>query len=1002
MDVTGENRKPGIRPFSAVLLMVALSVIGLFCIPRLQVQYKPSPRERLAEVSYSLSGASAEAIEAEVTSKLEGVLSRLRGVTDVSSISRKGSGSITLKFRKGTNIGKARLEVASAIRNVYPTLPRSLTYPTVTVSSSGKSAREGASLIYTLKGTALTSEIERYARENLLPPISALPDVDGVRISGVTPCHWVITFDAAKVRAAGLQADAIARAIQTASAGEALGLVDTWQGQMAVRLSGGVDPEDFGSIPIETGHGSILHLRDLADWQFMESEPQAYYRVNGLNTINLAVMVRESSNLLVAVQSVKNEMRRLEAFSPQDIQLGISYDASEYVREELNKIYLRTGLCLIILFLFVLVATLSWRYLAVMAITLTVNILSALALYAVLGIPIHIYTLAGITVSLGIVIDTSIVMVDHYARWRNRKILSSLFIATFTTVAALLMVFLLPEEERLNLADFVLVVVVNLSLSLLTACFFVPSLMELMPLTDKKRTYPVSRLRRLATLVRRYRGYIVWGCRHKWIVYSIVLLLFAWSGYVFYHGLDRMNFYRQPERKQLVIQAGMQEGCTVSQLNEIMHAMENYLAQFQEIETFVTSIFRSLTGSITVEFKPEYERSGFPSQLKSRVIEVAKNYGGATWSVFGVDDLSFNNDVNINYRNNLIRLSGYNYRQLLQYAQILMDKMAAQPRINSQEIWTAGSFSPPGMEFNLKYDFEHVSAMGVNPFHYYNQLGSRLYDRPVGYVYTPERGKEELVLRSSDVDRYDLWHVMNEPIQMDGQLITLSDVGAITKQRSGIDIRRENRAYQVDVCFDFLGQDILAREIVGGLVDQMNHDVLPVGYKAQWGRDLWHRQPKENYLWIILLIVAVIFVALSMAFNSLRLPFAVISLIPVSLTGVFMVFGYSDFSFDQGGFAALVMLNGIVVNAGIYLVNTYRNMLPKGRSVLLYMRAFRYKILPILLTSLSTLLGLLPFFSDGPQEVFWFDFALGTVAGLIFSLVALVFLLPLILLGKKN
>ena len=147
---------------------------------------------------------------------------------------------------------------------------------------------------------------------------------------------------------------------------------------------------------------------------------------------------------------------------------------------------------------------------------------------------------------------------------------------------------------------------------------------------------------------------------------------------------------------------------------------------------------------------------------------------------------------------------------------------------------------------------------------------------------------------------------------------------------------------------------------------------------------------------------------LAMSFESMRYPLAVIFMIPVSFIGLFLVFGLSDFSFDQGGFAAFVMLCGVVVNAGIYLVSTWRSqmrryMTHRADSVRLlyaYVRAWNHKINPIMLTILSTILGLLPFLADGPDEVFWFDFAIGTIGGMVFSVIALIFVLPVSLLRR--
>ena len=139
-------------------------------------------------------------------------------------------------------------------------------------------------------------------------------------------------------------------------------------------------------------------------------------------------------NLLTVTEDVRETMLELQRGFPEEITAGIAYDSAEYVSGELDKIYLRTGLCILILLLFVFVVSRSWRYMLIIVLTLAVNLLIALAIYAFAGISIHIYTLAGITVSLGIVIDTSIVMIDHYAHSRDRKAFPSLCAAAATKI----------------------------------------------------------------------------------------------------------------------------------------------------------------------------------------------------------------------------------------------------------------------------------------------------------------------------------------------------------------------------------------------------------------------------------------------------------------------------------------------------------------------------------------------------------------------------------------
>ena len=180
-----------------------------------------------------------------------------------------------------------------------------------------------------------------------------------------------------------------------------------------------------------------------------------------------------------------------------------------------------------------------------------------------------------------------------------------------------------------------------------------------------------------------------------------------------------------------------------------------------------------------------------------------------------------------------------------------------------------------------------------------------------------------------------------------------------------------------------------------------------VGYLAKDPGSGLFSSRRDTYEWLVFLILLVIFVILSMAFESLRLPFAIIFLIPISFIGIFLVFGFSDISFDRGGFAAIVMLCGIVVNAGIYIIADYNRLVGKTvcgipQRIRLYIKSFNHKTMPILLTVVSTILGLLPFLSDGPEEVFWFDFAIGTISGMAMSLVAIVLYLPVFAIKAKQ
>ena len=1048
-DINRSQR--GIPAFSVLLIMAALAVIGVAMLPMLNVQYTPSPVERKIDVSFTWPDASARLIEQSVTSRIEGALSAITGSESVSSRSSKGSGRVTIRFRKGTEMAAARFEVASAIRNLYPKLPEEVSYPAISIATGG--TRESDMLVYTIKADLPSRRIEEYVEAHMSTPLSQTEGVGKVSLSGVTPFEWVITFDPKAMEVNGISAADLAAAFRDYFRSDVIGLTtlphaDGTDRSIVLKLRNRASL-NFGDIPIARRNGRIYHLRDFATARWCEAPPSTYFRINGLNTITLSIGCEASTNMLRVAENVKEEMQRLQAAFPPGISATLTYDASEYVSGELHKIYLRTLLCVAILMLFVYLVSRDFNYLLIIAVTLAVNILVAVVFYNLLNLDIHIYTLAGITVSLGIIIDSSIIMVDHYSYYRNRRVFVSILGALLTTIGALGIVWLLPEKQQANLTDFSLVIVINLVVSLIVALLFIPALLDKFPLKRSMTVSSVKRRRLTVRVSRAYARFIGWGRRHRWLF--IVALIWGFgiptfllpekiepekgetpgrgtelynkimegrfmtehrsfldkflgsSLHLFHTATSRYNNFREPEQKVLYVNAGMAEGCTVQQLNDVVRHMENYICQFDEVDMFRTRITSYDNARIEITFKPEYENSGFPSMLKQELTSAAINFGGATWRVWGIDDNSFNNNIVSSYRSNQIRLRGYNYDQLAAYADRLIDSLSTNRRVSEPEIMDGDAWTLPHNEFTIRYDDERIAATGLDVSDYYTILNTMLYQSRLPSVYNGEE-LQQVILESGDRDRFDRWHIANAQVGIDSLRTKLSTVGTIEKHRTGISIRRSKQSYEILVGFDFIGSYELGKRLIERTVRQLNDEILPIGFRADSPSHNFGRKEKQQQAWLILLVVAIIYTMCTILFESLRKPLVIILMIPISFIGVFLSFGWSDFIFDQGGFAAFVLLCGIVVNAGIYLINEEDTCaaISSKRGIALYLKAFNHKIVPISLTILSTILGLAPFLYDGPEEVFWFAFAIAAISGTFFSVIALLIYLPIFLPMRRN
>lgn len=1046
--------------FRVILIMASLMLVGAAMIPLLNIQYAPGVRQKGITVWFGWNGASARIVEQEVTSKIEGTLASLSGIREMYSSSYKDGGSVSLAFKQDANMDAIRFDISSRIRQLYPSLPEGVSYPSLSTGMDGESA--SPVLTYTINADLPTWQIDQFTRDHFAEPLSRIEGVNTVTVSGATPFEWTVTFDPNRCAPLGITGSDIATAFTTLGQNHPIGLgrlsgadsVDLRQIRIHLEQSP-LPPETWEQLVVKNVAGRIVRLGDIATIQHRQKLPDTYYRINGLNNINLTIYAERHVNTLVLTDVLKARIAQLKDELPDGYSITLADDTSVYIRGELGKIYWRTGLSILILLLFVFLTSRSWRYLWLIVLTLACNILVAFIFYNLFGLEIHLYSLAGITVSLGMIIDTSIIMIDHYGRFGNRRVFLAIMGALLTTIGALSIVLFLPENQRDNLVDFCAVIVINLVVSMFISVLFIPALIDKCPIYDRSRQrrkpFKTRRKRRVARITALYARFLRRSRRLRWLYIVVAVLGFgipvqllpakiehkndpkrdstiwvraynATIGSDFYQqkaktyvegvlgGSMRLfakdvyssDFYSDPERTRLIINASLPEGCTVHQLNETIRDMENFLSGFDEIDMFRTRITGYDNGQITVTFKPVAEKQGFAYRLKDLATTKAISLGGADWRIYGVGQ-GFNNSLSSGWKQNRIYLYGYNYEQLYRYAEELVDSISTNPRVSEPEIMGRMSYSGGDnrTEFYLDLNFDRFALYGLSPVEYYQTLRQQLYRSSLPAFYRNGR-IEQAVLVSSEADRFDAWHMQNDILTVGGRDVKLSELGTMAKRKSGNNIYKYNQQYSLLVAFDFVGSYELASRFTNRQVERLKSE-LPVGYSVvNPSGGWWGGSGGGSPYWLLGLVILIIYFICAVLFESLRQPLVIISMVPISFIGVFLTFYLFELKFDQGGFASFVLLSGLVVNAGIYLINDY-NIFRRGGvrcGLGTYLRAYNRKIIPILLTVLSTVLGLVPFVVIS-REPFWFSFAAGAMGGMLFSIVAILFYLPVFLPMKR-
>ena len=224
-------------------------------------------------------------------------------------------------------------------------------------------------------------------------------------------------------------------------------------------------------------------------------------------------------------------------------------------------------------------------------------------------------------------------------------------------------------------------------------------------------------------------------------------------------------------------------------------------------------------------------------------------------------------------------------------------------------------------EYFLRFNFERFAQQELTPANYYDFLTQQLYRNSLQPVFIYGQ-QTPITLVSSENKDFDIWHLQNDIITMNKQSVKLSDLGNIEKRPSGNNIYKKNQVYSLQVAYDFLGPHELAKRVMEREIKKLNLQ-LPLGFKAEnkYLSTNW-KQQSQPYILLFLIVIIIYFIC-AILFESLWQPFIIILMIPISFIGVFLTFYLFQFNFDQGGFASFVLLCGIVVNAGIYLINEY-------------------------------------------------------------------------------
>jgi len=983
--------------------MGILMLIGMALIPRLDFADQPRPRQgKTLTISFTWQGASAKVIEQNVTSRIEGLVSSVKGVKSVESVSQYGSGNVTIHLKKDASVSSVKFEIGSLLRQVRDRFPEGVSYPIlsggeVITSESGLETHRPL-LTYLIQANMQGRDIRRDVERILKPQIEQEDGVSRIEVTGGTDYYLQISYDAQLLSLYGVTVSDIEEAIRIHMGrkdivGEVIHL-DKSDQPARTSIFLGTDTMDFHieSFPVKTIDGKIIYLNNLATCEWKEQNPDRYYRVNGMNTIYLNVYAKEDANISKVANKVKEVIAEHIKPSATNIQYTLTYDRAEEQMSEFYTLVIRSGISILFLLLVVYLSKRSWKYLCIIATTLLANILIAVPIYWLLDLRLHPFSMAGITVSFGLIIDSTIVMVDHYSYTRNFGAFYGILGAMLTTIGSLLIIIWLPEFLKIVMYDFSWIIIINLAIGLLVALLFVPALVCRLNYSSRQRGIP-QHLQFVRGWTLFYSKY-VYISQHRiwrWMLLLIMAGMFIGSLMLFTDTFDRNTYQPAPTETKLYIRGQMPLGGSVQQMNEKVEMIEAFLSQFEEIKHFETQV-TSNGASIIVEFKSEALNTGFPYLLENKVIGRLITIGGADWSTHGVSKRGFSNSLNLQHRANSIEIAGYDYDRLYRFAEDICRKLRTNNRVSDITIETPGHENQND-ELYAEYNRQQLMLYGTKVTDIYASLSSMFSEHKLTNV-TNNGKKLDIILTPKQNENFDLWQLDNSYIKVANQDVKVSDLMSIRHREGKNIIPRENQEYILRVAFNVLGSYEYTSKYIEQVTDEFN-SMFPIGFRCINKSYGGYHDSGMQY-WLIGLVAVIIFFICAILFESLHKAFVIIMLIPYSLTGLFLTYYFSGVEFGTGGFAAMCLTCGLSVNAGIYLMNEYNQNRNK------FVKAYNHKIIPILLTVASTIVGLIPFLIDGDSDNFWYSFSVGSMGGMLTSVPAMILVMPLLIYQKDS
>ncbi len=994
------------RPVLAIVMSLVIVLFGVIGFSFLGVREFPSVDPPVVTVSTSYVGANADVIESQITEPLEDAINGVAGIRTLTSVSREGRSSISVEFELGVNIEAAANDVRDKVSGALNRLPPDVDPPVVE-----KADADSSPIIFlTIRSDKRDLlEISRIAEIMFKERIQTIPGVSSVQIWGQRRYSMRLWMDPIKLASLKLAPSDVLQAVNRENVELPSGRVEGSNTELTVRTLGRLNtPEDFNNLIVKESNGNVVRFKDIGRAELYPENDRTILRRDGIPGCALAIVAQPGANNIDIADRLYQKLAQIERDLPSDVSYQMSYDSTKYIRASISEveetIFIAFGLVLSIIFLFLR----DWRTTVIPVVTIPISLIGAFFVMYLLGFTINVLTLLGIVLAIGLVVDDAIVVLENIyvkveegmepeeaARKGSTEIYFAVISTTVSVVAVFLPVIFLQGLTGRLFREFGLVVASSVAISAFVSLTLTPMMSA--KLLKRRAVQP--------WLYRKTEPFFVWltssyasslqgFMKRRWLGFVVVV---SAVGLIYWLGTNLPSELAPLEdRSEFRLQAQAPEGATFDYMDGYVMELTRFIEQeVPEVAGRVSVTAPGFGGSgvnsgfVRVILKSPTERERTQQQIVDEITAKSKRFTGVrTW-------ITVNQTIGDRRGGFPVQfvVQAPEIDQLKEVLPLFIQKAQASPLFAFVDLDL--KFNKP--EINITIDRDKARNLGVNVLDVAQTLQLGLSGSRFGYFIMD--GKQYQVI--GQVERGD----RNEPLDLktlyvknrNGELIQLDNLVTMQEMSSPPQLYRFNRYSSAKV------QAQLAKGVALGAgikeMQRIAREVLDERYTTSLdGASREFAESSSSIYLALLIALAIIYLVLAGQFESFRDPFIIMFTVPLAIGGALLTLWYFNQTLNIFSQIGIIMLIGLVTKNGILIVEFANQAKEQGKDVMTAAKeAAESRFRPILMTSLSTILGILPIaLALGAGSESRVSMGIAVIGGMLFATVLTLYVIPAI------